>query len=386
MTTQDTKAVGAAIAGTPEQKTLVGMMNGSLKELSKALPKHLSPERLVRIATTAIRQNPKLSQCTPASFMGALFTSAQLGLEPVAGLSYLIPFDNSKCVNGNWIKVTECQFVIGYKGISELFYRHEKSGLIDWGIVHEKDEFAFEYGTNASLKHKPAQAERGKVIGYYGIFKLNNGLSKFLYMTEAECMAHGKKHSKTYNQKDQAFNKKSPWFTNPDSMCLKTVLIQVAKTMPMATELRRALETDETSREFKDGITDALDLPTSNWQEAEVDAKEIPKADTAKLAGVLGNAGATPQNDGENTAEGNPEPNKALSVKGIVSAYIPKKGKGPHAFQMGTSETFKTFDDIMAETIMEHQDKKDKIELNYEVQTKGEYSNNMITGITIFAD
>jgi len=382
MDTTNTKAIGAVISSTPEQKTLVDIIKASTKELGKALPKHLSPERLTRIATTCIRQNPRLAQCTPASFMGSLFVCAQMGLEPVAGLAHLVPFSNSKTVNGKWIKVLECQLIIGYKGIAELFYRHEKSGMIDWGVVHEKDDFSYELGTNAYLKHKPATGERGNVIGYYCIYTLLNGLKKFNYMTRTECMDHGMRHSKTFDGKE--FNAKSPWATNPDSMCLKTVMLQGSKTVPMSTELRRALETDETSREFRDGVTDALDLPVNSYQEAETD-KEIT-ADTSKVAGALGNAGATPQNDGENATGGNPEPNKALSVKGIVSAYIPKKGKGPHGFQMGTSETFKTFDDIMAETIMEHQDKKDKIELNYEVQTKGEYSNNMITGITIFAD
>jgi recombination protein RecT len=379
MTTQDTKAVGAAISGTPEQKTLVGMINNSIGELAKALPKHLSTERLARIATTAIRQNPKLAQCTPASFLGSLFTAAQLGLEPVAGLAYFIPFDNSKLVNGTWIKVTECQFVIGYKGVAELFYRHEKSGLIDWGIVHEKDEFSYEYGTDARLKHKPAQGVRGDVVGYYGIFKLSNGLSKFLYMTKAECMEHGKKHSKTYSQRDQAFGKKSPWATNPDGMCLKTVLLQTAKTAPMATELRRALDTDETSREFKDGITDALDLPVTAWHDAEVEnSKELPKADTSKLAAAI-----TGPIDKE------PEPaaaaeEKPLSVVGKVTSHFTPTKKGPHAFKVGDfNDSLKTFDTIIAEALARHKEDGDDVEVNYQWETKGGYTNAMITGISV---
>ena len=164
--TVNTTAVGAALNTSPEQKTMFDLINSSTRELAKALPKHLSPERLARIATTCIRQNPKLAQCTPASFMGALFVCAQMGLEPVAGLAHLVPFSNSKNINGQWVKVLECQLIIGFKGIAELFYRHEKSGLIDWGVVHEKDEFNYELGTNAHLKHKPAAEERGKVIGY----------------------------------------------------------------------------------------------------------------------------------------------------------------------------------------------------------------------------
>ena len=404
--TVNTTAVGAAISSSPEQKTMVELINASTRELAKALPKHLSPERLARIATTCIRQNPKLAQCTPASFMGALFTAAQLGLEPVAGLSYLIPFENSKCIDGQWTKVLEVQFVIGYKGVSDLFYRHEKSGMIDWGVVHEKDEFSYEYGSNAFLKHKPAISERGKVIGYYVIFKLSNGFSKFLYMTEAECMEHGRKHSKTFNKRDNAFNAKSPWHTNSDSMCLKTVLIQVAKTMPMATELRRALETDETSREFRDGVTDALDLPvTTRWEEAE--AEPITKADTSKVAAAISQdpAGLTPEqikgleeraNKDKQTTEhpkdaleGNQAPaneDKGLSVKGVVTHHYPPKGKGPHSFKVNDGEYLKTFNKELAQTLIDHKADGDEVEVGYEMVTQGEYTNAMITGISVQAE
>lgn len=401
MTTANTKTVGAAIAATPEQKTMVDLINSSTRELARALPKHLSPERLARIATTAIRQNPKLAQCTPASFMGALFTAAQLGLEPVAGLAYLIPFNNSKYLDGQWRDILEVQFVIGYKGVAELFYRHEKSGLIDWGVVHEKDELSFEYGTNSNLKHKPAQGERGKVIGYYGIFKLNNGLSKFLYMTEPECMAHGRKHSKTFNIKEQSFNKKSPWHTNPDVMCLKTVLIQVAKTAPMSTELRRALDTDETSREFKEGITDALDLPVSDWQEVEAEpVKELPKADTSKVADALTaeeiqaktEAAKAQYHQGQEPTKSTPQatqipPKAQESVTGMVIAHKPPKGRGPATFNVSDSDLdLKTFDTLLAETLAGHMVKKTVIEVFYDKVIKNGYISYMITGIAVQAD
>lgn len=405
--TVNTITVGAAISSSPEQKTMVELITASTSELAKALPKHLSPERLARIATTCIRQNPKLAQCTPASFLGSLFVCAQMGLEPVAGLAYLVPFSNSKNINGQWVKVLECQLIIGYRGISELFYRHEKSGLIDWGVVHEKDEITFEYGTNANLKHKPAQGERGAVIGYYGIFKLISGLSKFLYMTKAECMEHGKKHSKTFDNDANAFNKKSPWVTNTDAMCLKTVLLQTSKTAPMSTELRRALDTDETSREFRYGVTDAFDLPViTKWEEAE--AEPITKADTSKVAAAISQdpAGLTPgQIKGleerankakeateapKDATEGTQAPTtevKELSVKGVVTAYFPNKGRGPHSFKVGDYDGYlKTFNKDFVDTLIDHKAEGDVVEVNYKMETKGEYTNAMITGISVQAE
>jgi recombinational DNA repair protein RecT len=43
-------------------------------------------------------------------------------------------------------------------------------------------------------------------------------------------------------------------------MCLKTLFLQVAKLLPLSIDIQRALETDETSRDYRAGIGDALDL------------------------------------------------------------------------------------------------------------------------------
>jgi recombination protein RecT len=50
-------------------------------EIARALPKHLSPDRMVRIALTAFRMNPKLAQTDPRSVFAAVIQSSQLGLE-----------------------------------------------------------------------------------------------------------------------------------------------------------------------------------------------------------------------------------------------------------------------------------------------------------------
>jgi len=80
-------------ANTAVQKTLEKANNTSVNsiqklieeqasQLGKALPSHMNPERLVRIALTTFRLNPKLYQCDPKTLLAALFQCAQLGLEP----------------------------------------------------------------------------------------------------------------------------------------------------------------------------------------------------------------------------------------------------------------------------------------------------------------
>lgn len=264
------ESIKTVVAATAEQPSLQTLIEKSAKELGRALPEGMRSERLVRIALTCIRMNPELGKCTPASFLGALFTAAQIGIEPVAGRAYLLPFNNSRKVGGEWKSVKEAQFVLGYKGMAELFYRHEKAIELTWGDVHAQDVFDYQYGTDAFLKHQPARGNRGNVIEYYVVAKLQNGGKPFMVMSKEECMAHGRKHSKTFDKKTNEFYSSSPWVTNPDAMCLKTVLIQLAKLLPLSVEVQRAIEADESSRDYREGVGDALDIPsTSSWVATE---------------------------------------------------------------------------------------------------------------------
>lgn len=282
-----TAETSKAIAAQPAPVGIQSLIQKSMKELGKALPDHLRPERLVRIALTCVRLNPELGKCTPESFLGALFTAAQLGLEPVGGQAYLLPFNNSrKKPDGSWHSIKEAQFVIGYKGLASLFYRHEKAVQLDWGVVMEKDEFSYEKGTNSFLRHKPAMTNRGAPIAYYVVAKLQNGGRPFEVMSAEDCMDHGKRHSKTYDSKTGQFYKSSPWATSPDAMCLKTVLIQLSKLLPLSVELQKAIQADESSRDYREGIDDALDLPVTTSWASDADSAEKPAAAPGPVLGA----------------------------------------------------------------------------------------------------
>ena len=261
----------------PKVQPLQDLIQQSVKELGRALPAHLGPDRLVRIALTCIRLNPALSSCSPESFLGALFTLAQLGLEPIAGRAYLLPFNNKRKVGGEWKSILEVQALVGYKGLVDLFYRHEKAVMLTWGVVHEGDDFDYSKGTEHFLRHKPAQKKRGEIMGYWVAAKLQNGGNPFEYMSRDDCMAHGAKHSKTYDKQGGKFYDSSPWAKEPESMCLKTVLIQLAKLLPLSMELQQAIANDESSRDYRRGVSDVLDIPsTTEWTETTA---EVVKTD-----------------------------------------------------------------------------------------------------------
>lgn len=229
-TTNTTNAISTAAqqgvqkAKSPTIKSYIEMYKG---EFAKALPSVITPERFTRIAMTAITQNPKLAECEPQSFVGALLTSAQLGLEPNTplGQAYLIPYGK------------QCQFQIGYKGMIELANRSGEIKNIEAHIVRENDEFDFEYGLAPKLMHKPAKANRGAPVWVYAIFHLANGGYTFEVMGYEECLEHGKRHSKTYNN--------GPWKTDPEQMAKKTVIKRVLKYAPLKSEFLRDISEDE---------------------------------------------------------------------------------------------------------------------------------------------
>lgn len=260
-----TEVLGQALMLTPELKP----MERILARATVEMPIAMSPAELVAIAATTIRQFPELAQ-SPASLIGAILVCAQLRLKPVAGIAYILPFWNKNT------KKKEAQFVLGYPGLADLFYRHEKSLLLESGIVKENDQFDYEYGMNKYLRHKEAQGDRGETVIYYVIATLAGGEKSFRVMTREECMEHGKKHSKTYDAETGEFSSSSPWAKDQDSdwMCLKTVLKQLSKFLPKSIELQRAIMADETSREYQEGINDVLDVAPIPWEDEPIETEE----------------------------------------------------------------------------------------------------------------
>jgi len=203
-------------------------------QVEKALPKVMTPERFTRIALSAVNNMPKLAECTPQTFIAAMMNAAQLGLEPNTplGQAYLLPFKNKG--------VMECQFQIGYKGLIDLAYRSGNVKSIQAQVVYENDDFVYELGLEPKLIHKPAMKDRGEAVWVYAVFKLVNGGEGFEVMSIDDCHAHAKKYSKAYS------SGYSPWQTNFEEMCKKTVIKRVLKYAPLKSDFVQGMAEDET--------------------------------------------------------------------------------------------------------------------------------------------
>lgn len=214
------------------KKTMQGYIKSMEGEIAKALPSVMTPERFTRMVLSAISTNPKLAECTPASFLGAMMSAAQLGLEPNTqlGEAYILPYNNKGTL--------EAQFQIGYKGLIDLAWRGEELKSIEARIVYANDTFECEYGMDAKLKHIPADKDRGDAVKVYAMFKTKSDGFCFEVMSIDDVKRHAEKYSKAYKS---GF---SPWSTSFEEMAKKTVLKRVLKYAPLRSDFVKAVVQD----------------------------------------------------------------------------------------------------------------------------------------------
>lgn len=262
---QKAAANRAAVKANDTPKTMQQYVLSMKSQIEKALPSMVTPERFMRITLTALSSNPQLCQTTRESFLGAMMQAAQMGLEPNTplGQAYLIPYKNKG--------VMECQYQIGYKGLIDIARRSGQITEIDAKVVYENDEFDYEFGLHADLKHKPVLVNRGEPICFYAYFKTVNGGFGFEVMSVEDVKAHAKKYSQSYN------SNYSPWAKNFVEMAEKTVLKKVLKFAPKSIELEQALAADET---IKHEISEDMSIVPDDTD--YIDIKNIEDNDTVE--------------------------------------------------------------------------------------------------------
>jgi recombination protein RecT len=220
--------------------------------VAKALPRHLTPDRFLRVALTAAMRVPKLAQCTQESVTQCLLQCSQFGLEPDGRRAHLIPFEDKR--NNRTI----CTLILDYKGLVELAMR---SGLVSYlhaDVVREGDLFSYNLGEIREHvpwflrrdRDKPDQA--GQDIAVYAFARMRDGASAVAVMSIDEVYAI-RDGSQGYKAWKAGYVKSSTW--DPDNwvaeqeMKKKTALRRLTKMLPLSPEFRDAVEADDASEE-----------------------------------------------------------------------------------------------------------------------------------------
>lgn len=204
------------------------LLEGKRDQLAQLVPKHLTVERLMKVAVGAMMKSPNLQKCTPNSLLNCFIGAAEVGLEPggVLGHAYLVPYGDTATM------------IIGYRGLIELMRRTGELASIRCVVVHEKDTFKLTEGIEQTIKHEPFLAgDAGPLKFAYCVAKLKDGSVQVELMT---------RHQIEEIRKRSRAGQSGPWVTDFEEMAKKTVLRRAAKYLPVASErFQKAIEIDD---------------------------------------------------------------------------------------------------------------------------------------------
>jgi len=242
------------LAMTPYQArvdTLGRLIAAKSRVIDDLLPRHASARRFRMIMYQECQRNPRLMECLDThggqmSLIGAMLEAFRLGLEPggSTGACYLIPVREQGGLRANlWM---------GYRGLIQLAWN---SGLVHGvqpGVVYEVDDFAYQFGTDAYLRHRPApESPLGddKILCVYALAKHAGGNYDFVVLPKSQV---------------DAVRAKSPgrdsegWVHHYPEMAKKTAIKRLLKTQPLTAELAAAIGYDDMAEIGKNQQMDAI--------------------------------------------------------------------------------------------------------------------------------
>ena len=229
MSTADLKAVAT---GQEKQKLSVAGLSNFMDKLKPqmalALPKHLTADRMTRLALTAFSTSEALQRCTTKSIAASIMTAAQLGLEPgVNGAGFLVPYG------------TTCTFVPGWKGLVDLVSRSGR-GTVFTGVIFKDQEYTFIDGAKRDLIiHNETDLDDPEDITHaYAIGWVKDATMPIIELWRVSKL---KKHRDKYNKQGVKHYSFSDW----EMYCRKIPLLQVIKYMPCSIEVANAVALSE---------------------------------------------------------------------------------------------------------------------------------------------
>lgn len=243
-----------AVIQTTNQTTIVPVTVKSLFEqenVKKRFQEMLGKKSqgFITSVLQIVASNKLLSKADPMSIYNAAAVAATLDL-PInnnLGFAYIIPYNERFMDNdGQWKQRQVAQFQLGYKGFIQLAQRSGQfktisaTPILEGQLVEENPLTGFVFDFKKKISDK--------VIGFAAYFSLVNGFEKTFYMSIEQMKAHGKKYSKTFD------NKNGRWELDFEGMGNKTVLkLLLSKFAPLSIEMQKAISVDQALVKNDDG-------------------------------------------------------------------------------------------------------------------------------------
>lgn len=218
-------------------------------EFRKALPSHISPEKLQRTIITAAQNNPDLLTADRQSLITSAMKAAQDGLLPDGREAALVIFV-SRFKDGNeWKSKQLVQYMPMVYGLRKKIVQSGEIVSLQTGLVYraemEEGAFLYEVGLEPPIRHRPMldlpeeELTDDKIVAAYSMAKMKDGTISVEVMRRGE-IDKVRMMSQTGATKDR-FGKdrtpKGPWVDWFGEMARKTVMRRHSKTLPMSGDI-----------------------------------------------------------------------------------------------------------------------------------------------------
>lgn len=262
MSTQSLKAVATGKDQEPKNPIVAfsNFMDKLKPQMALALPKHLTADRMARLAMTAFSSSSQLQNCEPKSIAASIMTAGQLGLEPgINGAGFLVPYGST------------CTFVPGWKGLVDLVSRSGR-GTVFTGVIFKDQEYTYTDGARRDLviRNETDLDDPEDITHAYAIGWVKDSVMPIIELWRVTKI---KKHRDKYNKVGTKHYSYRDW----EMYCRKVPLLQVLKYMPCSVEVSNAIAISNAAESgrgatIENGIViDMGDQPTNSSPAGRVD-------------------------------------------------------------------------------------------------------------------
>lgn len=203
-------------------------------------------EKFIADITAYVSSNKMLQECDNASILSAALNGNALGLSPVTGEYWVVPY---KTKDGY-----KAQFQLGVQGRIQLALRSGKIAVLNTKEIHEGEYKGLDPNSGEpifSFISDDVERESKPIVGYRAYVKLTNGFEKSIYFSKEKVLKWAARYSKAFDRdlydrfmagkvtdwKEQQ-RCSSPWYERFDTMACNTVLKQLLKWCPMSVEMQ----------------------------------------------------------------------------------------------------------------------------------------------------
>lgn len=217
-----------------------GTMELKREDYASLLPKHVTFDRFMRTAVTAVARDPSLLQADKASLFFAVREAASCGLEisGINGEGYLVTRNDRKR------NTRIVQFMPGYKGLIKLARQSGEISTIDAGVLYENDEIEYQRGTDPKFTVVPNWKDPGEPIGAFAVAVFKDGTY--------QCKVMSVREIEEIRKRGGGGGKFGPWVTDWGAMATKTAIKQLCKLLPMSLtdeRMSKAMDVDDGAEE-----------------------------------------------------------------------------------------------------------------------------------------